>query len=310
MKKNRLWLFPHESMKPVKRSLGSVIFVFFYPFILQASYCQATVESYDDYPVYSGLDLGVQYNPSSTAFKIWAPRASEVVLRLYKTGDSKDSIALNAVSMIRSDAGTWALSIDRDIKNNYYTFQVKQDGKWLTEGPDMYAQAVGVNGKRGMIVDMRETNPANWERDKHPLLKNYTDIVLYETHIRDLSISKNSGIDHKGKFLGFTESGTKGPGGVSTGLDHLKELGVTHIHILPSFDFRSVDESTLELKRYNWGYDPVNYNTPDGSYATDPYDGRTRIKEFKEMVQALHSKRAACDPGCGVQPYRRPGSAF
>jgi pullulanase len=153
----------------------------------------------------------------------------------------------------------------------------------------MYARAVGVNGKRGMIVDMRETNPANWEKDKHPVLKNYTDIVLYETHIRDLSISKNSGIDHKGKFLGFTESGTKGPGGVSTGLDHLKELGVTHIHILPSFDFRSVDESTPELKRYNWGYDPVNYNTPDGSYATDPYDGRTRIKEFKQMVQALHA---------------------
>src|SRR6202008_2631180 len=118
----------------------------------------------------------------------------------------------------KSDAGTGSLSVNRDIKNSYYTFQVKQGDKWLTEGPDIYARAVGINGKRGMVVDMPETNPANWNKDKHPFLKNFTDIILYETHIRDLSISKNSGVNHKGKFLGFTESGTKGPGGISTGL--------------------------------------------------------------------------------------------
>ncbi|MDB5229830.1 MAG: pulA [Chitinophagaceae bacterium] len=276
-------------LHPVNKYLKSIVFVFFSVVYITYADCQVTVTSYDTYPVYTGLDLGVQYKPSSTHFKIWAPQASEVILRLYKTGDSKDSIALNVFSMIKSIAGTWSLSVDRDIKNSYYTFQVKQDDKWLTEGPDIYAKAVGVNGKRGMVVNMRETNPPGWDMDKHPFLKNYTDIVLYETHIRDISISKNSGINHKGKYLGITERGTKGPAGVSTGLDHLKELGITHIHILPAFDFRSVDESTPELKRYNWGYDPVNYNVPEGSYATDPYDGRIRIREFKEMVQSLHS---------------------
>jgi pullulanase len=253
------------------------------------SFSQSAVESYDDYPVYTGVDLGVHYTSSSTAFKIWAPKASEVVLRLYKTGDSKDSIALSTVALEKSEAGTWSVAINKDIRNSYYTFQAKQNDKWLTEGPDTYAQALGVNGKRGMVVNMRDTDPANWNNDKRPSLKNFTDIILYETHIRDLSISKNSGIKNKGKFLGYIEKGTKGPGGVATGMDHLKELGVTHIHILPSFDFRSVDESTPELKRYNWGYDPANYNVPEGSYATDAYDGKTRIREFKEMVQALHA---------------------
>jgi pullulanase len=258
-------------------------------FQFTGSFGQGIAESYDDYPVYNGTDLGVHYAAAATSFKVWAPKASEVMLRLYKTGDSRDSVALSAVSMTKSENGTWSVMIGNDLKNNFYTFQVKQTDKWLTEGPDIYAQAVGVNGRRGMIVDLRETNPANWNNDKRPSLKNFTDIVLYETHIRDLSISKKSGIAHKGQFLGFTEKGTKGPGGVETGLDHLKTLGVTHIHILPSFDFRSVDESMPEPRRYNWGYDPANYNVPDGSYATDAYDGKTRIREFKEMVQALHA---------------------
>jgi pullulanase len=278
-----------ESNQVLIRCLKNFIFLFFLCMQCTISYGQETVEPYDDYPVYNGPDLGVKYTTASTAFKVWAPKASEVILRLYKSGDVKDSVAVSTVSLRKTESGTWFVSVDRDIKNSYYTFQVKQNDKWLTEGPDMYAHAVGVNGRRGMVADMRETNPANWDKDKHPFLKNFTDIILYETHIRDLSISKNSGIDHKGKFLAFTESGTKGPGGVSTGLDHLKELGVTHIHILPAFDFRSVDESTPELKKYNWGYDPVNYNVPEGSYASDPYDGKIRIKEFKEMVQALHA---------------------
>ncbi|RYY20872.1 MAG: type I pullulanase, partial [Sphingobacteriaceae bacterium] len=169
-------------------------------------------------------------------------------------------------------------------------FQVNEGGKWLLEKPDIYAKAVGLNGQRGMVVDLTSTNPANWKQDRKPQLKNSTDIVIYELHVRDLSVSKNSGINHKGKFLGLTETGTKSPDGESTGLDHIKELGVTHVHLLPSFDFNSVDESKLASSQYDWGYDPQNYNVPEGSYSTNPSDGNVRIREFKQMVQALHAK--------------------
>jgi pullulanase len=139
-----------------------------------------------------------------------------------------------------------------------------------------------------MVVDLKSTDPAGWAKDKKPAQKNFTDIIIYELHVRDLSESPNSGIQHKGKFLGLTETGTKSPDGVSTGLDHIKDLGVTHVHLLPSFDFNSIDETKPDAK-YNWGYDPLNYNVPEGSYATDPYNGNVRIHEFKQMVQSLHS---------------------
>ncbi|MDB5139973.1 MAG: pulA [Mucilaginibacter sp.] len=241
---------------------------------------------FDDYPVYTGNDLGVNYAPSQTAFKVWAPKASEVKLRLYNAGDGGEPI--NMASMVKSIHGTWVLTIKRDLKNKYYTFQVMQDGKWLQERPDIYAKAVGVNGKRGMVAHMASTNPENWQNDKKPALKNFTDIIIYETHIRDISISPNSGIEHKGKFLGLAETGTKSPDGEATGLDHIKALGVTHVHLLPSFDFNSIDETKPEANQYNWGYDPLNYNVPEGSYSTNPYDGNVRIKEFKKMVQTLH----------------------
>jgi pullulanase len=241
---------------------------------------------FDDYPVYTGNDLGVNYAPSQTAFKVWAPKASEVKLRLYNAGDGGEPI--NTASMVKSIQGTWVLTIKRDLKNKYYTFQVMQDGKWLQERPDIYAKAVGVNGKRGMVAHMASTNPENWQNDKKPALKNFTDIIIYETHIRDISISPNSGIEHKGKFLGLAETGTKSPDGEATGLDHIKALGVTHVHLLPSFDFNSIDETKPEANQYNWGYDPLNYNVPEGSYSTNPYDGNVRIKEFKKMVQTLH----------------------
>ncbi|HWZ16832.1 MAG TPA: type I pullulanase [Mucilaginibacter sp.] len=242
--------------------------------------------SYDDYPVYTGHDLGVNYSPLKTVFKVWAPKATEVKLRLYAAGDGGK--AISAVDMAKGTNGVWLTEIKKDLKNTYYTFQVMQDGKWLLERPDIYARAVGVNGSRGMIVDLHSTNPVNWENDKKPALKNFTDIVLYELHIRDISISPNSGITHKGQFLGLAETGTKSPDGEPTGLDHIKQLGVTHVHLLPSFDFNSVDETKPAANKYNWGYDPLNYNVPEGSYSTNPYDGNVRIKEFKKMVQTLH----------------------
>jgi len=241
----------------------------------------------NEVPVYTGKDLGVTYSPAKTEFKIWAPGATEVRLRLYDTGEGGQ--ATFNESMTRNDKGVWVIGVVTDIKNKYYTFQVNRDDKWLAEAPDIYAKAVGVNGKRGMVIDLKATNPINWNLDKRPPLKNFTDIVIYETHIRDISVSANSGIKNKGKFLGLAETGTKNDAGQSTGLDHLKELGITHVHLLPSFDFNSVDETKPTDNQYNWGYDPLNYNVPEGSYSTNPYDGNVRIKEFKQMVQTLHA---------------------
>ena len=241
----------------------------------------------EKYLLYNGNDLGVTYNGKKTTFKIWAPTAIAVKIKLYKAGIGGE--ATDSLLMKKVQQGVWEKTIKRDIRNTYYTFQVQHNGKWLAETPDMYAKAVGVNGKRGQIINMSETNPVNWNNDKKPAQKNFTDIIIYESHVRDLSIDENSGIKHKGKFLGVSETGTKSAEGLTTGLDHLKELGITHIHLLPSFDFNSIDESTLESKSYNWGYDPLNYNVPEGSYSTDPFDGKVRIKEFKEMIKSLHA---------------------
>jgi pullulanase len=243
-------------------------------------------DPYANYPVYTGHDLGVTYSPQKTLFKVWAPMASAVKLRLYKAGNGGD--AISALDLTAGKNGVWQVNVSGDIKNAYYTFQIMQDGKWLAEAPDIYAKAVGVNGHRGMVVDLQSTNPAGWKNDKKPALKNATDAIIYELHIRDISEDENSGIKNKGKFLGLTETGTKSPDGKATGLDHLKELGITHVHILPAFDFNTVDETKPSAGQYNWGYDPQNYNVPEGSYSTNPYDGNVRIKEFKQMVQALH----------------------
>ncbi|HEY4196674.1 MAG TPA: type I pullulanase [Mucilaginibacter sp.] len=242
--------------------------------------------SSDNYPVYSGNDLGVTYSQTKTLFKIWAPTATAVKLRLYDAGDGGK--ATQTLQLNKAEQGVWELTVNGDLKNRYYTFQANINGRWLQERPDIYAKAVGVNGKRGMVVDLPSTDPQNWTEDKKPALKSFTDIIIYELHIRDLSINPNSGIQHKGRFLGLTETGTKSPDGESTGLDHVKELGVTHVHLLPAFDFNSIDE-TKPGSAYNWGYDPLNYDVPEGSYATNPYDGNVRIREFKQMVQALHA---------------------
>lgn len=240
-----------------------------------------------DFPVYHGTDLGVNYSPNKTTFKIWAPKASEVKLRLYDAGHG--GLPTTTIRMVKGEQGSWQTVVAKNLKNQFYTFQVQQDGKWLQERPDVYAKAVGVNGARGAVVDLKETNPSNWNSDKRPPLKNFTDIIIYELHVRDLSMDPTSGIKNKGKFLGISETGTKSADGETTGLDHMKELGITHLHLLPSFDFNSVDESKPELNQFNWGYDPLNYNVPEGSYATNPYLGNVRIAEFKQMVKTLHA---------------------
>lgn len=242
--------------------------------------------NFADYPVYAGDDLGVQYTPEGTTFRLWSPAVEAVRVHLYESGLGGD--AITTIELKRSDDGTWLGQASGDQSGKYYTFQVRSAGEWLAEKPDPYARSVGTNGQRGMILDLRSTDPADWQQDQRVPLAQPTDAIVYELHIRDLSIADNSGIRNKGKFLGLTETGTKSPDGRSTGLDHLKEMGVTHVHLLPAFDFRSLDESDPGSGRYNWGYDPQNYNVPEGSYSSNPADGAVRIREFKAMVQALH----------------------
>lgn len=241
---------------------------------------------YEDYPAYEGEGLGVTYTPAASSFMLWSPPAEAVRLLVYEKGDTGEPI--EEIALTRGDQGVWAAAAPGDYKGKYYAFQVKIAGKWLEPVPDPYARAVGVNGKRGQIVDLSETNPPGWENDRRPPLSDPNAIVLYELHVRDLSIHPSSGIQNKGKYLGLTETGTRSPQGLATGIDHLRELGITHLHLLPVFDYLSVDESQLDKPQYNWGYDPQNYNVPEGGYSTDPYDGAVRIREFKQMVKALH----------------------
>lgn len=237
-------------------------------------------------------DLWTRYSPQATEFKLWSPVADEIVLKLYEKGDGGDPLETQA--MKKAEKGLWTLSIPKDLKGVYYTYQVKAEGKWLEETPGIYARAVGVNGQRAMVLDLASTNPENWEQDKGPTLNSPNEAVLYELHIRDVTQHENSGSSRQGKYLGLIEKGTRSPDGLATGLDHIKELGVTHLHLLPAFDHRSIDESRLDQPQFNWGYDPLNYNVPEGSYSSDPYRAEVRIKEFKQMVKGLH------DEGLGV----------
>ena len=243
-------------------------------------------DAFDKYPCYYGSDLELAYTPQRSVFTLWAPTADKVRLNLYASGEGGEPV--ERLEMRPSDDGTWRVAAERDLKGTFYTFQIEKEGKWLDETPGIWAKAVGVNGDRAAVIDLRETDPEGWEADRAPELKMYSDIILYELHHRDFSVAPDSGIENKGKFLALTETGTKTPQGEASGLDHLKELGVTHIHILPSFDYATVDEARLNDKTYNWGYAPKNYNVPEGSYATDPYQPEVRIREFKQMVMALH----------------------
>ncbi len=239
---------------------------------------------FSTYPFYEGSDLGVTWSPEKTMVKIWAPTAQIVELRLFKDGEMSE--AYHKTNLQPAGSGTWTTILNGDYEGKFYTFRIN-DGDWLAETPDIYARCVGINGKRGMIFDPQKTNPENWPEDKGPGLNSFTDAVIYETHVRDFSISENSGIQNKGKYLGFTEEDTYTKNGVSTGLAHLKELGITHVHLLPVSDFVTVDEEK-PLEKYNWGYDPQHFNALEGSYSTNPYDGTVRIKEFKRLVKSLH----------------------
>ncbi len=241
---------------------------------------------YINYPAYSGNDLGLTYTAVASTFKVWAPSASQLRLKLY-SGDLGDKL-IDTLNLNIGKEGVWEAIVSEDLLGKYYTFQAEILGEWKNEVPDPYAKAVGTNGLRAHIVDFEQTNPSDWENDVRPPLAQFIDIIIYELHVRDYSIYLNSGIQHKGKFLGLTELNTKNAEDLSTGLDHIKSLGVTHIHLLPSYDFFTIDESKLEENQYNWGYDPQNYNVPEGSYATNPKDGAVRIREFKKLVQTLH----------------------
>lgn len=242
--------------------------------------------SYELYPVRSGSLAEMEYTPAATKFSLWAPTADEVRLMLFDSGDKGH--AYETVSLNPGEDGTWTVTVDKNLQGKFYTFNVKVNDKWLGDTPGINAHAVGVNGKRAAIIDLKSTDPEGWLEDKRPELKSPADIILYEMHHRDFSVDSTSGIKNKGKFLALTEHGTMNADKYLTGIDHLIELGVTHVHLLPSYDYASVDESALSDNKYNWGYDPQNYNVPDGSYSTDPYNPATRIKEFKQMVQALH----------------------
>ena len=241
---------------------------------------------YNDYPIYHGDDLGVNWTPEQTIFTIYAPSAEAVKVHLYDNGTDGDSY--QELNMDKKKSGIWQAILEGDGQGIYYTFQIKYKGVWLMETAGIYAHAVGVNGERAMITDFLRTNPEGWTMDQSPEYVGENQIVLYEIQVRDFSIQPDAGFVNAGKFLGFTESGLKNSDGSAIGVDHLVEMGITHLHIMPAFDFRSIDERHPEENKYNWGYDPENYNVPEGSYSTNPYDAEVRIREFKEMVMALH----------------------
>ena len=244
-----------------------------------------STEEFAEAFTYEGDDLGATYTPEKTNFRVWAPTASDVQINFYEKGQGDNLIETQ--SMIKDEKGTWIYEASGDYKDIYYTYSVTVDGN-TNEAVDPYARTTGVNGQRGMVVDLDSTDPKGFEKDKRPEFKNMTDAIIYELHIRDLSSDSSSGIKNTGKYLGLTEKGTTNAEGEATGLDHLVDLGITHVHLLPSFDYASVDESKTNSGQFNCGYDPQNYNVPEGSYATDAEDGNVRVNEYKQMVQSLH----------------------
>ncbi|MGD9928675.1 MAG: type I pullulanase [Mangrovibacterium sp.] len=238
---------------------------------------------FSTFPFYGGDDLGVFLTEKGASIKIWAPTAQAVQFLVYRQSHGGTPIRID--ELVPAEQGCWKLELDGDLAGLYYTFRVN-DGDWLNETPGVDARAVGGNGKRGLFFRPEETNPVGWENDKPVALENPVDAILYELHVRDFSIASNSGMTNKGKYLAFTEKKTSSSEGVATGISHLKELGITHVHLLPVADFYSVDELRPDEK-YNWGYDPLNYNTPEGSYASNP-ENTSRITEFKQLVMSLH----------------------
>lgn len=249
-----------------------------------------------DKSAYSGNDLGASYSKKATTFKVWSPNAASVRVNIFEHGSDNEgdagSIMSRAMSLDKT-TGVWSVTINGDLLNKYYTYSVTH-GKTTKETADVYAKACGVNGQRSMVVDLSTTNPDGWKNDKHVLVKNQTDASVWEISVADFSSSESSGVSeaNRGKYLAFTEEGTTVngvQGASSTCVDYLKKLGVKYVQIMPFYDFGSVDESKNIMDQYNWGYDPVNYNCPEGSYSTNPKKGEVRIKECKQMIQALHN---------------------
>ena len=271
-----------------------------------------SAESFEAAFTYTGGDLGAVWTAEKTVFRVWAPTAFAVWVNLYESGDPDADDLTERLPMTADAKGTWLAEKAGDLHGVYYTYSVNVKGSVrevretceicevcetcgtcevceVCESCDPYARAVGVNGRRAMVIDLSSTNPEGWETDCNPNADlACTDAVIYELHLRDLSSHPGSGIENKGKFLALTETGTTTAGGIPTGIDHIKALGITHLQLLPIFDFGSVDESKPDLPQYNWGYDPVNFNVPEGSYSTDPYHGEVRVRELKQAVQFLH----------------------
>ena len=221
------------------------------------------------------------YSPEATSFELWAPTAEAVVVRLY----DGDTLA-EEVAMTKADKGLWEATVTGDKRGMYYAFQVTVDGKPLKETAGIFARALDVNGNRGAIIDLKRTNPKGWERDSSPTIPT-SEMVIYEMHYRDMTTHASAGVKHPGKYLGMAERGTRSLEGMATGLDHLVEMGVTHVHLLPTADFGSIDESR-PTNQYNWGYEPKNYKAPEGTYATTVADPEARIRELKTLVKAMH----------------------
>ena len=284
-------------------------------------YHKPAYESYLDYPVKDAPMEEVLYSPDHTFFSVWSPNADSVMLFLYDAGEGGDPIVSKSLKPQRD--GSWIGKQKGNLAGLFYTFQIKENGRWYHETPGIFAKAVGVNGQRGAIVDMPKTNPEGWQDDVRPALADLNDAIVYEMHWRDFSAHENGHFRYPGKFICMTEEGLTTENGMPLGIEHLKQLGITHIHILPSYDFGSIDEKGTASEarvlesgaamggNYNWGYDPMNYNVPEGSYSTNPYDPACRIREMKQMVQACHQAgiRVVLDVVYN-HTYNVDGSAF
>ena len=265
---------------------SSLLFSVTSPFMAHAQ-SLTPYRSFQSYPTYKGEDLGHTLTDDGSIFKIWSPKASQVKLHIYDHARVGHPVVSYDMTFDAA-TGVWSYHADNALLGKFYTYQVHDGAQWLAPTQGIWAKAVAVNGLRGAIIDLDTTDPAGWATDKGPVVNSISDVIIYEMHHRDFSIHPHSGIVNKGKFVALTETGTLSLNGQPTGIDHLKELGITHVHILPSYDYNSVDETQLPANVYNWGYDPLNYNVPEGSYATDPNNPATRIVEMKQMIQALH----------------------
>ncbi len=238
----------------------------------------------DDKYAYDGK-LGALYSKDKTEFKVWAPEADGAAVRLYH--DCRDEKPYRNLPMTKSQKGVWSKVAYGDLDGVYYTYVMTYDGI-EQETVDIYSRSAGVNGAMGMVLDLKSCDPAGWDNQDYVKLEHYTDACVYELHVRDFSIDKSGNFCYKGRFLAFIENGVKNAAGDKIGIDHLKEMGVTHVQLMPIFDYERIDETDLHRPQFNWGYDPRNFNSPNGAFSTNPYDGRMRVAELKRLVYALH----------------------